>query len=145
MLQNNPRIPYSDISIPPQWHQWLRYTRPSPPSVLELRSDVARQAQLKQLARAADERWAAKPSVLDRPRRGNQELGIGDGEMKGTVGVRGETAEGQGVVKAEREKEVRRKEREGGGKLKENPWAVRRGRAGEDYKPETWTPGRAER
>jgi len=84
--------------------------------------------------------------VLDKPRRGNQELGIGDGEMRGTVGVNGETGEGGGVSRVERKEEVRRKEREGGKKEKQNPWAVRKGRAGEDWKPESWTPmGRVER
>lgn len=146
ILQNNPRIPYSDVQIPIQWHQWLRYTRPSAPSIPELQSDAARQAQLKQLARAADERWAAKPSVLDKPRRGNLELGVGDGEIRGTVGVKGETGEGRGVSKMEREEEIRRKEREDVEKEKQKPWAVRKGRAGEDWKPESWTPmGRAER
>jgi len=145
ILQNNPRIPYSDVQIPVQWHQWLRYTRPSAPSIPELQSDAARQAQLKQLARAADDRWAAKPSVLDKPRRGNLELGIGDGEMTGTVGVKGETGEGKGVSRMEKEEDVRRKEREGGEKGKQNPWGVRKGRAGEDWKPESWTPtGRVE-
>ncbi len=146
ILQNNPRIPYSDVQIPIQWHQWLRYTRPSAPSIPELQSDATRQAQLKQLARAADERWAAKPSVLDKPRRGNLELGVGDGEMRGTIGVKGETGDGRGVSGMERDEEVRQKEREGGGKEKQNPWAVRKGKAGEDWKPESWTPmGRVER
>ena len=99
-----------------------------------------RQAQLKQLARAADERWAAKPSVLDKPRRGNRELGIGDGEIRGTVGIKGETAEGQGVSRPERRAEVQRKDKIGGEKGKQNPWMVRKGRAGEDWKPESWTP-----
>ena len=61
--------------------------------------------------------------------------------MKGTVGAKGETGDGQGVSKSEREKDVR-KESEARGKLKENPWAVRKGRAGEDFKPESWTPGK---
>ncbi|KAL9007439.1 MAG: hypothetical protein Q9173_007293, partial [Seirophora scorigena] len=73
ILKQNTRIPYSDIAIPVQWHQWLRYTRSAPPSMQELQIDVQRKAQLKQLAAAADARWASKPSVLDAPRRRNQE------------------------------------------------------------------------
>ena len=142
ILQNNPRIPYSDIEIPVQWHQWLRYTRPSAPSLPELQSDVVRQAQLKQLVRAADDRWVAKPSVLDKPRRGNQELGIGDGEVKGTVGRIGETGEDRGVSAPERAEQIRRKEKKGGEKGKQNPWEVRKGSAGEDWKPESWAPTR---
>jgi len=84
--------------------------------------------------------------VLDKPRRGNEELGVEDGKMRGTVGVKGETGEDRGVSRVEREEEVRGKEREGGEKEKQNPWAVRKGRAGEDWKPESWTPmGRVER
>lgn len=83
--------------------------------------------------------------MLDKPRRGNLELGVGDGEIRGTVGIKGETGEGGGVSRMAREEEVR-KEREGGEKEKQKPWAVRKGRAGEDWKPESWTPmGRVER
>jgi NADH dehydrogenase [ubiquinone] 1 alpha subcomplex assembly factor 2 len=58
---------YADVSISPQWHQWLRYTRPDAPSLQELQGDVLRQERLKILAREADERWAQKKSYLDPP------------------------------------------------------------------------------
>jgi len=51
-----------------QWHQWLRYVREHPPSIEEQQQDLTRQAQIKQLARLADERWASKPSFLDKPK-----------------------------------------------------------------------------
>ncbi|RFU34522.1 hypothetical protein B7463_g1825, partial [Scytalidium lignicola] len=60
-------VPYSDVSISPQWHQWLRHTRDSPPSLSEQSSDIVRQETLKVLAAEADRRWAAKPSFLDAP------------------------------------------------------------------------------
>ncbi|KAA6413796.1 MAG: NADH:ubiquinone subunit [Lasallia pustulata] len=69
IVNYNPRAHYSDIHITPQWHQWLRHTRATPPSLTEQRLDLTRQQQLKQLARLADERWAAKPSFLDDPRK----------------------------------------------------------------------------
>lgn len=144
-MENNPRIPYSDVKIPPQWHQWLRYTRPDPPSVAELQYDVQRQENLKQLVRAADERWASKPSIMDKPRRGNQKLAIGDGEMRGTVGQKGETGEARGVDGVETQEAFEMEKREGGEKAKENPWKIRQGKAGEDWKPEAWSPGRARR
>lgn len=50
-----------------QWIQWLRHTRSDPPTIAEQQLDEIRQAQLKQLAAAADARWAAKPSALDPP------------------------------------------------------------------------------
>jgi len=75
IVQSPPSVQYSDLKIPPQWHQWLRYTRHDPPTIEELSQDVARQERLKILARQADERWAAKPSFLDQPgERGGQPL-----------------------------------------------------------------------
>ncbi|KAI4092463.1 MAG: hypothetical protein LQ339_007902, partial [Xanthoria mediterranea] len=59
ILQQNPQIPYSDITIPVQWHQWLRHTRASAPTIQELQSDEERKARLKTLAEAADRRWAS--------------------------------------------------------------------------------------
>lgn len=58
---------YSDVQVPPQWHQWLRYQRQEPPTLLEQQTDVARRARMKVLAAQADARWAAKPSFLDQP------------------------------------------------------------------------------
>lgn len=105
--------------------------------------DVQRQLDLKQLAAAADARWAAKPSVLDKPRRGNLELGVGDGEVEGTVGKRWEegqrTGEGEMVEKERSEGEKR--ERGEQVKEKENPWIRQRGSPGEGWQPEAWRPG----
>ena len=106
--------------------------------------DVQRQAHLKQLAAAADERWASKPSVLDAPRRRNQEIGVGDGEgVIGVVGRRGESANGEGDTG----KQVLRKgvkgwgEGEKGRRREENPWKPAKPRgAGEGWQPEAWQP-----
>ncbi|KAK3938491.1 NADH-ubiquinone oxidoreductase assembly factor N7BML [Diplogelasinospora grovesii] len=58
---------YGDVSVSPAWHQWLRHTRPDPPSITEQTAEVARQERMKVLAAAADARWAAKPSYIDAP------------------------------------------------------------------------------
>ena len=121
------------------WHQWLRHTRISPPSIQEQQADVIRQIQLKQRAQLADERWAAKPSVLDKPRRGNQELAIGDGEIEGTVGKRWEEGQrtGAGETKEKDRSEGEKRERRGG-----NPWQQKdRGVPGQGWQPEAWIPG----
>ncbi|KAL6721499.1 hypothetical protein ACLMJK_000603 [Lecanora helva] len=138
ILQNNPKIPYSDLDISPSWHQWLRHTRPTPPSLQEQRADVQRQVELKRRAQLADERWKAQGSFIEKPRRGNLEVGIGDGEKEGTVGRRGEMGkvrgageEGEGE-KREREREEWRKERV-------------KGAPGQGWQPEAWTPGRVRR
>ena len=111
---------------------------------------MQRQRDLKQLAAAADARWAAKPSVLDKPRRGSLKVGVGDGEVEGTVGRRGEEGQrggaGEGVEKERSEGEERERERgEQVKKGKENPWARQRGSAGEGWQPEAWTPGSVKR
>lgn len=106
--------------------------------------DVQRQRDLKQLAAAADARWAAKPSVLDKPRRGNLELGVGDGEVEETVGRKweeGRRREGGEMVEKEMSEGEKRERGERVKKEEESPWARQRGSAGEGWQPEAWTPG----
>lgn len=114
---------------------------------------------MKQLAAAADARWAAKPSVMDKPKRANQELGVGDGEgVAADIGTRGGAGRvlGEGVtgdmVKQQGQEigdpategpAVRRQRQE---QEKENPWKKQeRGAAGEAYQPDAWIPKPARR
>lgn len=96
------------------------------------------------MAEAADRRWASKSSVLDRPRRGNLEVGVGDGEgVGGVVGRRGESAggEGQKLEKGVKGEDVRDSWGEGGKGRGESPWVKGRARgAGEGFQPESWRP-----
>lgn len=94
---------------------------------MEQQEDVTRQRELKHLAQAANERWAAKPSVLDKPRRDNLELGVGDGDVEGTVGVRG-----KGAKKGVEEEMVQNEKRT------EKPWKMKQGNPGEGWQPEAW-------
>ncbi|KAG7665851.1 uncharacterized protein J8A68_000677 [[Candida] subhashii] len=52
-------------SIPPQWLQWLRRTRNTPPSLQELVDDQVRQSRIKILAKQSDERWHMEKLRLD--------------------------------------------------------------------------------
>lgn len=52
-------------NVPPQWHQWLRRTRNSPPSLQELVNDQMRQTKMKILAQQADEKWAHEKAKLE--------------------------------------------------------------------------------
>ena len=82
--------------------------------------------------------------MLDAPRRGNLELGVGDGEMKGTIGRRweeGQKTRGGEKVEKERSEGESRERAEQVKKEKENPWARQRGSPGEGWQPETWRPG----
>jgi NADH dehydrogenase [ubiquinone] 1 alpha subcomplex assembly factor 2 len=54
---------YSDVKVPPVWHQWLRYTRDTPPTLEEQILEQQRQHRIRMLAAQADARWAAKPRI----------------------------------------------------------------------------------
>ncbi|KAK3302446.1 uncharacterized protein B0T15DRAFT_305761 [Chaetomium strumarium] len=54
-----------DVVVPPAWHQWLRHTRPDPPSLREQQAEVARQERIRLLAAQADARWEAKPRAME--------------------------------------------------------------------------------
>ncbi|KAJ5482828.1 hypothetical protein N7539_006274 [Penicillium diatomitis] len=68
IVKFDPKTHFGDVQVTPQWHQWLRYVRRDPPSIQEQQQDLVRQEQIKHLARLADERWASKPSFLDKPK-----------------------------------------------------------------------------
>ncbi|KAI9881589.1 MAG: hypothetical protein M1830_000153 [Pleopsidium flavum] len=138
IVNYNPTTHYSDIQISPQWHQWLRQTRPTAPSIQEQQADLVRQAQLKHLARLADERWASKPSFLDKPKEQPSPATV----PRDPGGYAGQTEPGEreGVRNAVgTPAEVGEKVR------KENPWKRQRGGAGEEWQPEAWTPGPVKR
>ncbi|KAI1293094.1 hypothetical protein F5Y03DRAFT_14475 [Xylaria venustula] len=59
--------PYSEVKVPPAWHQWLRYQRADAPTMAEQIAELQRQARIKVLAAEADARWEAKGSFLDMP------------------------------------------------------------------------------
>ncbi|KAM3069632.1 hypothetical protein ACMFMG_010350 [Clarireedia jacksonii] len=160
-------VSYADVSISPQWHQWLRYTRADAPSLQELESDLQRQARLKVLARQADERWAQKQSYLDppemqqalpatRPRDGGAYTGReprGDGRGVGSLVVdrqgRGDGGqEGVGVVGVEgkvatsraNEQEVGREVRKGSGVREEKKFKEDPWKQAKGAAGEEWQP-----
>ncbi|QDS72932.1 hypothetical protein FKW77_008144 [Venturia effusa] len=69
IVEYDKKAHYADVKLAPQWVQWLRHTRESPPSIQEQQLDIVRQAQMKQLAAQADARWAAKAERIDMPQR----------------------------------------------------------------------------
>ena len=148
VLQTQHRLIYTNIA---QWHQWLRYTRPEPPSIPEQQYDLQRQSQLKHLARLADERWASKPSFLDSPKATSQpgpatlprDPGgyVGQTEpdqnegVRNAVGSLGEVSELEDPVKEGRKP----------AKARDNPWHLKGRNPGEGWQPESWTPGASKR
>lgn len=140
---------------PAQWHQWLRYVRSDPPSLLEQQKDVIRQIQLKHLARIADERWASKPSYLDRPPQTQQPTPATrttdptlEGAERNTQSTEAEGTEStahQAQAQTQTQTAQTRKD-EGKKKEEEDPWAkVRAGNPGDGWQPESWTPTAAKR
>jgi NADH dehydrogenase [ubiquinone] 1 alpha subcomplex assembly factor 2 len=114
-----------------QWHQWLRYVRPEPPSIEEQQRDLVRQAQIKKLAAIADQKWAAKPSFLDKPQTSSSPapaLNTGDLASHPT---NASSSDNGSKAKAQ-EKPTKKGEKSIRGKVPTGP--------GETWQPESWTP-----
>ncbi|CAI7660358.1 unnamed protein product [Penicillium pancosmium] len=134
MLKPDPKIHLSDVQVTPQWHQWLRYVRENPPSVEEQQQDVVRQLQIKQLARLADERWASKPSYLDKPQPQNSIPSVGDGS--GSLKSQNLPHSTQNVTPSQPESAS-----ESTPPKEANPWAkADRSNPGDSWQPSDWSP-----
>lgn len=120
-----------------QWHQWLRYVREHPPSLEEQQQDLIRQAQIKQLARLADERWASKPSFLDKP-KSQQPLP----PTKSNQPSRKPTTENAQDTSAPAPSTSTPQPASAKPQTpKEDPWAkANPGNPGDTWQPESWTP-----
>ncbi|XXH05252.1 Superoxide dismutase [Mn], mitochondrial [Hypoxylon texense] len=165
---------YSEVKVPPQWHQWLRYQRRRAPSLAEQAEDVARQERVKLLAAEADARWEAKPGYLDPPPPpppppppSSAEAAPGGSEKSQPVPPL-DTGYRQQQQPQEQEQEQERAAQESSstpderrrqttdaqqqssrfaaGKGKDDPWKRARPSApGETWQPEAWTPPAAKK
>lgn len=134
MIRPSRRRHLADVQVSPQWHQWLRHTRPDPPSIQEQEMDVRRQLSIKRLARIADERWASKPSLLDGPelQQAPMEMKIGDPGGYAQTMPKDELGVKNAVVGTQ---EMTR------GKKKDPRDETRRtGNPGDDWQPRAWDP-----
>ncbi|OJJ82013.1 uncharacterized protein ASPGLDRAFT_49397 [Aspergillus glaucus CBS 516.65] len=134
IVRYNPKTHYADIKVSPQWHQWLRYVRADPPSIQEQQQDIVRQIQMKHLARLADERWASKPSYLDKPQTQQPEpaLRTSDPTLRGPE-ENAPSTQSEGTESTT--EQVRRHAEE------KNPWAkANAGNPSDSWQPEPWTP-----
>lgn len=134
--------------ITAQWHQWLRYVRPNPPSIEEQKHDLIRQEQIKYLARLADERWASKPSYLDKPQTHQPAPATHTSDP--TLNPPAESAPSEtpapGVSNAVKsgEEDAAAGQQNKTKEKKEDPWAKAKGPS-ENWQPESWTPSAARR
>lgn len=87
---------------------------------------------MKHLARLADERWASKPSFLDKPQ--TQHPGPATQTSDDTVNAPAQEsrAASERDASVETEKEP--------ADAKEDPWAKAKGSPGENWQPDSWTP-----
>ena len=72
----------------PQWHQWLRGVRQSPPSVEELVSERDRVREVRRRAGEIDDRWRRRRERIEG--EGEGEGMVGRRSLVGGVGVVGE-------------------------------------------------------
>lgn len=128
-----------------QWHQWLRHVRSDAPTVEEQQQDLIRQQQLKQLARLADERWASKPSYLDKPQTQQPSPALHSSDA--TISEHGRPAPAPEQIGVRNAVEGRAELQQKSGKAKatKNPWVKQQGVPGADWEPEAWAPKASQR
>lgn len=150
-----------DIALTPAWLQWLRHTRSSPPTIEEQHAELQRQANVKQLAAQADQRWREQESFLDSPAQYGQPTPLMEPRDRGghvpqtepdaNQGVRNMAAfpdevagkaRGEDVDKGRFKGETREEPRED----QSSPWDRYKQQKGpsEGWQPENWTPGKVE-
>nr|POF01273.1 nadh-ubiquinone oxidoreductase assembly factor n7bml [Quercus suber] len=153
------RMDYADVKISPQWHQWLRHTRDPPPTIQEQQYEVSRQANMRQLAAKADERWKSIPSYLDAPKTKQQPRPATEVKDPGGFAPSTEPENAQGVMSAvesqdnvaralggEQVDEGRFRGQEIEKKREQNPWKTpQRGAPSENWQPQEWSPGAVQR
>ncbi|KAF3060051.1 hypothetical protein GL218_04746 [Daldinia childiae] len=129
-IVNYPRSThYSEVKVPPSWHQWLRYQRQQPPTLDEQAGDVVRQERIKVLAAEADARWEAKPSLVGVP-----------GRERGQPVPPLNAGQTQPQEHAARESPTRN-ELDEVTQQKDDPWKrARSSGPGETWQPEAWSP-----
>ncbi|KAF2643584.1 hypothetical protein P280DRAFT_478339 [Massarina eburnea CBS 473.64] len=124
---------HGDVNVPPQWVQWLRHTRYEAPSIAEQQADVYRQDRMKVLAAQADARWAAKPSALDAPDKGQPVHMLESRELDGK-------SEGQDRIEKEQPEEEKTRKRTRT-EPKDSPWKQQaKGNPGDAWQPAAWAP-----
>lgn len=124
---------YSDVTVPPQWHQWLRHRREHPPSLAEQQAEVARQENMKTLAAQADARWQAKPSLVDMPVKGNKGQPV---PALNTVATQSQ----EQAAQARQGETGHREGTNGAPKVQEDPWKKAASGPSETWQPTAWSP-----
>ncbi|KAJ5569981.1 uncharacterized protein N7459_009411 [Penicillium hispanicum] len=136
IVKFDPKTHYGDVQVTPQWHQWLRYVREHPPSIEEQQQDVLRQRQIKELARLADERWASKPSFLDKPQTQQPAPAMESSEVTVNAASEDAATPAPGASASQQAPAAESKPQK-----EPNPWARADNKnPGDSWQPEPWTP-----
>ncbi|KAA8649862.1 hypothetical protein EYZ11_005872 [Aspergillus tanneri] len=143
IVKVDPKTHLADVQVSPQWHQWLRHMRADPPSIEEQKQDILRQLQIKRLARLADERWASKPSYLDKPQTQHPmpATKTSDDTLNPPTRRTNSAPSQGGNDVTETENQAKDKTPT----AKEDPWAQTRGGPSENWQPDSWTPKTSQR
>ncbi|KAJ5942106.1 hypothetical protein N7516_002274 [Penicillium verrucosum] len=109
----------------------------TPPSIQEQQQDLVRQAQIKQLARLADERWASKASFLDKPK--TQQSPPTTQINEATLNTPANAAPTQQTPVSTTSPETAPAAPKT--QKVENPWTkAKKANPGEEWQPEAWSP-----
>ncbi|KAL4872993.1 hypothetical protein BDV12DRAFT_161117 [Aspergillus spectabilis] len=125
IVRPHPKTHYADVEVSPQWHQWLRYVRPEPPSIKEQQDDIQRRQRILVLAEMQKKRWETEKAHLDAPT--TQQPGPAAQTSDPTLGAASD---------------ARRNNPDQGGApaAKEGPFFGSKDVPVEKWQPESWTP-----
>jgi NADH dehydrogenase [ubiquinone] 1 alpha subcomplex assembly factor 2 len=110
--------------------------REQAPTIDEQQNELLRQERMKHLARLADEKWARKPSFLDRPQEQQPAPATQTHPITHTApDTRPEPVGVRSAVGTEAELK-----QQGTKGKKPSPWDIQTGTPGEKWQPKAWTP-----
>ncbi|KAL2857935.1 hypothetical protein BJY01DRAFT_70598 [Aspergillus pseudoustus] len=134
------RTHYSDLELSPQWHQWLRYVRPKPPSIKEQQDDIQRRERILLLAEIQRKKWETEQSQLDAPatqqsglptRTSDRAIKVGEESRMNAPGADALWTKARGRPEAST--------------AKEDPFFRPKDVPGRKWQPEPWTPTSSKR
>ncbi|KAL2861457.1 hypothetical protein BJX68DRAFT_222575 [Aspergillus pseudodeflectus] len=135
IVKPRPRTHYSDLELSPQWHQWLRYVRPEPPSIKEQQDDIQRRERILLLAEMQRKKWETEQSQLDAP--GAQQPGPATRTSDPTLNAGAEAGRHAPGADTSRTKAPGSA---GASIAKEDPFFRPKDVPGKKWQPESWTP-----
>ncbi|KAI9372907.1 hypothetical protein BJX61DRAFT_414444 [Aspergillus egyptiacus] len=144
IVKPKPRTHYADVEVSPQWHQWLRYVRPEPPSIQEQQADVQRRERILMLAEMQRKRWETEQARLDTP-GATQQPGPATRTSDPTYSSAAEAEGGSRARDAGATPLAKAGGRAGASATKGDPFSRRKDVPGEEFQPEAWTPTPAKR